>query len=94
MTITNLDPKPWEREGVRCDFLRMQSGWVRDPRPEFDVRGNPLLEIFAEYNDGTEPVAVLAERFLAEHERYVELSSIPERQYAEEVLERIIEASA
>lgn len=69
---------------------------VYDPRPEFDVRNNPLLEIFADlvaHNDGAESLAVLAERFLGEHEHYVELSSVPERQYAEEVLERIVAAS-
>lgn len=49
--ITNLDPKPWEREGVRCDFLKMQSGWVRDPRPEFDVGDNPILLAVAQSPD-------------------------------------------
>lgn len=59
MTITNIDPKPWEREGVRSDFLRMQSGWVRSPRPEFDVGDNPILQAVSDFEFPADELASL-----------------------------------
>lgn len=89
--ITNLDPTPYVVDGELPNRTNSpKHGDVYFPRREFDVRNNPILEAFAVLKPHiTESDAVFAERFLGYLDLYAEDVSVPERQYAEEVLERI-----